>query len=65
MDTLDITIITTQHLYSISFTVYLVIVFLVDWFAPGSLLTWLLPNSDPDLLTVGWFLSSELNTIDE
>ncbi len=36
---IDITIITAQNVYSISFTDSLVIVYLVDWFAPGSLLT--------------------------
>ncbi len=61
---IDITIITAQNVYSISFTDSLVIVYLVDWFAQAVCLLCLLPNSDPDLLTVGWFLSSELNTID-
>lgn len=48
VDTLDVIIIIAQHLDSISFTVSLVIVYLVDWFATGSFLVLLMPNSDPD-----------------
>jgi len=50
VDTLDVTFTFAQHMDSISFTVSLVIVHLVGWFATGSFLVLLMPNYDPDLL---------------